>query len=94
MKLFTRPRVMQTWQLVTGDLIACELVDGSPVPIADPGEFLDLDLREAVVWCVVHNVDTAYLVNHDRGQVDADRADMWIVREGIELDPWSYVQSR
>ena len=98
MRLYTLPRPLALWSLRTGDQVAT-LSKGGKV-IIDEAAYIDADLRGAVVWETVIKVDKhASLrpplveVFHTGGQFEDRPGGPVVVRESIELDPWSYVTS-
>jgi hypothetical protein len=105
MKLYTRPRSLFAGQLRMNDHVAM-LPDGDEF-VAGEAEYMDLDLRDdeadRPVWSVVHSsgpntspesvaLDRNWVVVHTRGVIAVPAMTPVIVREVIELDPWSYVK--
>lgn len=104
MKLYTRPRPLSPFQLRPGDQIATHKHNGDPLHSAIG--YVDADLIEQVQWSVVHDVlergtsETFQLdiagghmrVLHSYGQHDVLATADLIVRECIEIDPWTYLK--
>jgi hypothetical protein len=103
MKLFTRPRPIAVFQLRIGDQFATFRQGGGPIR-SETG-YVDADLAERVVWSVVHStsddrscwpdIPMGHMrVWHTLGEHDVKATDDVIVREVIEIDPWTYVTSQ
>lgn len=98
MRLFTRPRPLEAWQLRTHDLLA---VDSAGALVSSEVAYVDLDLHDEVSWVGVHYVNAApaYLgpgfvvIEHSAGSVETDGEVTCMMREAIDLDPWSYVKA-
>lgn len=99
MKIYTQPRPLQTWQLRPGDHIAMRVeTEGRDLPITTTTEFMDLDLTDGVSWSAVHTTiaqkrSAMWVVHHSDGTAHVDDQDTFIVREVVEIEPWSYVRS-
>lgn len=96
MKLYTRPRPLTAGLLRDGDQLALR-PDGHPVQT--PAHFIDLDLRGKIRWTTVGEVQheghaPALTVHHADGQLPLLLSAAVIVREVVELDPWTYVDRR
>lgn len=96
MKLYTRPRPLTVGQLRPGDHVALR-PDGEP--ICRDTEYIDEELRGKLRWTIVAHLDLmspeghpSYWVVHARGRFGAPAVRPVIIREAIELDPWTYVQ--
>lgn len=102
MKLFTNPRPACPMHVRRGDQIAlyAEGPTGRRFAIDLEARFVDLDLAERVEWGSVHashmTEDThppRWTIVHTGGVEDDLAPDQTvIIREVIELDPWSYVK--
>jgi hypothetical protein len=95
-KLYTKPRPIDAWRLRPGDQIAVNKRRAGTI-INSETAYMDADLDERVAWSVVHasfqapaSVD--YLVTHTLGENELRAGATVIVREVIEIDPWTYVQ--
>jgi len=94
-KLYTRPRTLRAHQVRPGDQLA--VWTASDTPIESEARFLDADLEEEVRWTVVHGYYDSSLKGIPLAGVPlASMAPHRpvIVREVIELDPWSYVRTQ
>lgn len=98
MKLYTRPRPLVAGLLRPGDQVACGAREEF---IGTEQEYIELSLADggdAVRWTVVISADLDdtddrdFVVAHSRGIETANTMTPVIIREVIELDPWSYVQ--
>lgn len=97
MKLYTRPRPTVAILLRLGDQVA--VTDDGELVVSE-GEYVDLDLRDdgSLRWAVVHSAhDTPgapgdVTVIHSHGDVQVSGVSSCIMREVIEIDPWSYVK--
>lgn len=97
MKLYTRPRPTVAILLRTGDQVAT--TEHGELVVSE-GEYVDLDLREdgSLTWSAVHAAhDTPdapgdVTVVHSHGTVQVFGVSSCVMREVIELDPWSYVK--
>jgi hypothetical protein len=106
MKFYTKPRPLQAAQLRIGDQVALAARDEF---VASEAEYLDLDLADddngppwLPLWGVVHGsgpntIDfhpvNDWMVVYTQGTILLPRTQTVIVREVVEVDPWSYVQS-
>lgn len=97
MKLYTRPRPLYPHQLQPGDQIAT-LRKGGDV-LRSGAAYVDADLADLVVWSVVHYVtdvpgdeSESLRVVHTLGEHDLCTKQPVIIREVIEIDPWTYVR--
>jgi hypothetical protein len=68
--------------------------------INSEASYMDADLDERVTWAVVlttqevgHGGLVEWRVTHTLGENDRGASATCIMREAIELDPWSYVKS-
>jgi hypothetical protein len=97
-KLYTKPRPVLASTVRVGDELALALNGTTPMP--GLAELVDAELAEEVAWGAVHTVVLQTTRSHSRaaiatnlGRVDVQDADETvIVREYVELDPWSYVR--
>lgn len=104
MKLYTRPRPIMAGQTRIGDQLATT-PEGEF--IQSEAEYMDLDLRDAegisVGWTVVHNstINTTpdeyakgrdWVLVHSHGVEAVPALSFVIMREVIEVDPWSYIK--
>jgi hypothetical protein len=99
MKLYTVPRLLPVAYVRTTDQVA---VDRSGKLITTATHYIDLDTRKTsgVRWAGVHaSHPTAHgtafwTLVHTAGTADELRPEgEVIVRESMEIDPWSYVKS-
>lgn len=105
MKLFTRPRLMPVGLTRIGDLVATTTKRGDF--ITSEAEYMDADLRDnrtGVRWVVVHNSvpnetpeeihqGRDWVMVHTHGVETMPALTMLVVREVLEIDPWSYVRT-
>jgi hypothetical protein len=93
MKLYTKPRPLTLGQLRTGDQVAIN--PDTHEPMHSEYAFIDADLAERVQWTVVHNCsqndEGGWTLMHTLGEHDGGFDRRVIVREVVELDPWTYV---
>lgn len=103
MKLYTKPRAVPAELVRETDQVAVNAAGNLVVSVA---EYMDLDMlseeteRTELIWAgvlIVHptlNSDDLYTIVHTQAMQDRipHRADV-IIREVIELDPWSYVRT-
>lgn len=92
MKLYTRPRPIPAICLRPGDQLA--LADGGRL-IRTEADYIDLDLRAKVRWTTVRAIDNAgalLTIDYPEGSADSPPGSPVIIREAIELDPWTYVE--
>lgn len=97
MKLYTRPRPIYPHQLQPGDQIATFKTGGDLIRSATA--YVDADLTGEVVWSVVHSTTPresrrGWSILHTLGEHDVPNSHAVIVREVLELDPWSYVHGQ
>lgn len=101
MKLYTRPRPLHVWQLRPGDQFAISKRHGRVID--SEAAYMDADLAERITWSVVHAVVdvgpelgglTVYSIHHTLGENEKSAGVTVIVREVIEIDPWTYVTQR
>lgn len=95
MKLYTKPRPVAAGTVRIGDELALAL--NGTTPMVSLQELVDAELSEEVSWGVVHSTTTRRAgtvhIGTSRGRVDTQDGDeLVIVREYVELDPWSYVR--
>jgi hypothetical protein len=101
MKLYTKARPVYPHQLRPGDQIAIMAKYGEP--LRSEAAFVDADLDELVSWSVVHTTADASTggfantlltkIMHTLGDHDVANSRVVIMREVIEIDPWTYVRS-
>lgn len=103
MKLYTRARPLKAFQLRPGDQLAVSKRRAGVILNSETA-FMDHDLDNRITWSVVHaafevGIDQAaaafpmWRVQHTLGENDQPAATTVIVREVIELDPWTYVKA-
>lgn len=95
MKLYTKPRPVAAGTVRIGDEVALAL--NGTTPMVSLQELVDAELSDEVSWGVVHATTVGRMgrvrIGTSRGHVDAQDGDeLVIVREYLELDPWSYVR--
>lgn len=98
MRFFTKPRVLYAHQLRVGDQIAFHKSRKLDA-IRTEASYIDADLAGHVVWIAVNAQPLAtdergveWDVRHSHGENTWPASRHLIVREAIELDPWSYVR--
>ena len=101
MKLYTRPRKLAPQSVREGDQIAMVRTPDGYDMIGSEGEFIDVDLAEMVQWYGVHASHPTdgrpmrWTIVHSGGMDDtlSMTDDAVIVREVLDIDPWSYVKT-
>lgn len=100
MKLFTKPRPVYPVLLRPGDQLAGVRHGRGTRLLSDPTEYVDADLAGKLIWTVLHDAQPdvcepetrAWELLHTRGATLVLPGSLVIVREAIEIDPWTYVR--
>lgn len=96
MKLYTRPRPIDAWRVRPGDQLATFKRGGAPV--RSEASYVDEDLDERIAWSVVHAADpmgaSSVRITHTLGEHDVTPGQTVIIREVIEIDPWTYLSQQ
>lgn len=96
MRLFTKPRPTPVGWLRPGDQLAA--APGGELVMTE-SDYLDMTLGDddQPAWSVVHdvhdNLDGTCTVTHTRGITDVATDSGVVMREVVEIDPWSYVRT-